>query len=289
MSDAATGTEQPFYFPVLPDPLLVRPGLFRFGTDFGNGIDDSRYFQRGNDIERVLTDKRRVLDSAPERLAMADGSDTSPALLAVIEAMTRRFEDEHGRSLDVSSSDDPRTRATQLATQVGEDFIVLLRDATGNERTALVCVCFPSGWAPERIVGLSFQAVHSPVPGFDSATPNMPGLVSALFEKGPYVRFVWTVCPDAVLDHHPTSGREAWTRLSPRGYLRVERQLTIPLAPLGASLFLIRTYVYPFRSLSAEQRTTLSLALKRMPPKMVRYKGLEIGSTRARQLLDATT
>jgi hypothetical protein len=56
----------------------------------------------------------------------------------------------------------------------------------------------------------------------------------------------------------------------------VERQVTVPFRALAASLFLIRTYVYPFESLTEIQRRTLAIALELMPGQIARYKGLDL-------------
>ena len=50
-----------------------------------------------------------------------------------------------------------------------------------------------------------------------------------MIERGPYVRFVWTLSADDCLDHHPEEGnRLPWDSHQGRGWLRVERQVTVP-------------------------------------------------------------
>ncbi|MBL9109773.1 MAG: hypothetical protein JNM74_10900, partial [Myxococcales bacterium] len=56
---------------------------------------------------------------------------------------------------------------------------------------------------------------------------------------------------------------------------RVERQLTWPFPEVSASLFVIRTFVYPIAELGAERVRTLAEALANMPPEIRRYKGLD--------------
>src|SRR4030095_6032948 len=90
-------------------------------------------------------------------------------------------------------------------------------------------------------------------------------LVASMIERGPYVRFVWTLKPDDVLDHHPDRGpHRAWSP-DGDGFLRVERQITQPFPDVGAALFLIRTYIYPFASLSAAERQGGARAGPTMP------------------------
>ena len=63
--------------------------------------------------------------------------------------------------------------------------------------------------------------------------------------------------------------RPKWNGQSP-GWLRVERQVTVPL--VTCSVFLIRTYLYPFASLTVDQRSLLSRSLRAMPDSFARYK-----------------
>jgi hypothetical protein len=117
-------------------------------------------------------------------------------------------------------------------------------------------------------------------------TEKSASLTSAMTERGPYVRFVWTISADLELDHHPEQGRRAvWSDRTPRGFLRVERQTTVPLRDSAASVFLIRTYLYGFDELAPDQCRTLSQALSLMPPEIARYKRLQVAIPRALQLL----
>jgi hypothetical protein len=161
----------------------------------------------------------------------------------------------------------------QLTLGLAEDFAVLARAPDGQARVSLVSVCFPSGWRPEAIVGLDFLQIHAPVPAFTAVARAASQLNEAMVTKGPYVRFVWTLSPDRELDHHPSRTRRRWAEASD-GYLRVERQLTVPFEELRASLFVIRTFCYPFAGLSEEQRRRIALALRASSDEMLAYKGL---------------
>jgi hypothetical protein len=97
-------------------------------------------------------------------------------------------------------------------------------------------------------------------------------MVTGMIERGPYVRFVWTVTADDHLDHHPEEGRRVEWRDARAGWLRVERQVTVPFSAVGASLFLVRTYVYPFASLADDERRVLATAIERMPTAIADYK-----------------
>jgi hypothetical protein len=257
----------------------MQPGLYRFGTDFGNGAADSRFFLRDEHTPRFLSEKRRVLALAPQRFRIAAGAGHAPALDAAIRFMRETLVAEHGESFGKLRD------FSELGLEIAEDFVVL-RQTEDGDRAVLVHVCFPSGWRPERLVGQSFLEIHATIPEFDGIRSAAASLVQAMLLRGPYVRFVWTISADDELDHHPELGRRGhWSPPTP-GFLRVERQITAPLPEAHASLFLIRTYLYRFDELTAEERATLAAALRQMPAAIVDYKGLRAALPAALRLLE---
>jgi heme-dependent oxidative N-demethylase alpha subunit-like protein len=271
---------RPFYFPVKPEPFRMLAGLQRFGTDFGNGEADRRFFPRDATSSRYLAEKTRVLASHPERSASdARGDADEQTLAAALVWMTRTLRAE-------GQGDFSSLSLAELAPRLVEDFAILARSESGADRALWLHACFPGGWRPEHVIGRSFAQIHSPIPAIGSVARSAAHLASAMTSRGPYVRFVWTISADDELDHHPEQGRRSpWTVRTPRGFLRVERQVTVPLADHGASVFLIRTSLYGFDELTAEQRATLSRALAQMPPEIARYKRLELALPRALELL----
>ncbi len=252
----------------------MTPGLFRFGQDFGNGQADTQFFQRDETFADYRRDKENVLSRSPHRLSRAMDLDAQRFQACVWEWMCARLRDEHGLHLGSGSSHEERDfRALTMAIQ--EDFALLHRGTDGRDRLVLLSVCFPSGWRPEELLGRGFDAIHSPIPEFEALSNKGDKLVSAMIERGPYVRFVWTVTADDRLDHHPTEApRDPWTKQSP-GILRVERQVTVPFPSENGSLFLIRTYLYPFAELTAEARQTLAMSIQSLSPAVQRYKGFD--------------
>jgi dimethylamine monooxygenase subunit A len=253
----------------------MQPGLFRFGTDFGNGDADSRYFPRDDQYARYLAAKARILQQYPTRTASdvkneAEANELELARRFIVETMAGEgYGDVSGLALP------------ELAPSLCEDFAVLTRSQDGD-RVLFLHACFPSGWRPEQVLGQSFVGI----PSIDQVTRKASSLVDAMLSRGPYVRFVWTISADEELDHHPEHGtRAAWSESTPRGYLRVERQTLVPLPGHVSSLFLIRTYLYGFDELTLPHRETLLRALQQMPPEILRYKGLENALPRALELL----
>lgn len=268
------------YFPVEPKAFSMRAGLIKFPTDFGNGDADNRAFQVDDELAATLAAKRapRAIGRYFESVETAAEAEAMASILRWVEA---RLADEAPERLQAALADgEARSRWDAIARAVQEDLVVLHEGAEGAGRTLLLHVSFPSGWHPERLIGTSFLHIHGPVPSFPGkdgdpkAGAAAASMVRSMVERGPYVRFVWTVRADDVLDHHPDcGGRRPWTEDS-QGYLRLERQLTFPFPEQRASLFLIRPYVRPFVSLDADEKATLRTAIVEMPEAFKAYKGI---------------
>jgi hypothetical protein len=271
---------RPLYFPVKPEPFRMQAGLSRFGTDFGNGEADRLLFPRDVTTPHWTSVKAVVLAAHPGRTACSVQTDPERQALDAARHWLEQTLQAEGHALPSGLS------LAQLAPRIAEDFVILHYPQGGVDRSLFVHVCFPSGWRPEHILGKSFLQIHAPVPAFDAVERAAPSLTESLVTRGPYVRFVWTISADGELDHHPEQGtRDAWTPDTPRGFLRVERQVTVPLPAQRAAVFIIRTYLYGFEELSAEQRAVLARALELMQPGVLRYKQLEAAVPRALQLL----
>lgn len=263
------------YFPVTEAPLKMTAGLKRLGTDFGHGARDAQLFQVDDERPRYLAEKRAA---PPERHQLAGTDAAAEAARAAGLACMREALAREAPALLAEADADRAARSPleAIARAVQEDFAIFAAD-DGDGRTVALDVRFPSGWRPERLAGASFVSLHAPVPGFVDTPAAARSMVDAMVSRGPYVRFVWTVCSDAALDHHPDArppvqwdvreARDAWR-------LRVERQVTVPLPAARASLFLIRTYLYPLHALSEREQRTLLRALEVMPEAVRAYKGL---------------
>ncbi len=261
------------YFPISLQPLKMTAKLARFGTDFGQRAHDRRFFQIDSQRSLYLAEKRRA---PPERhvLGSADRAART-ARAAVLAWMQATLAREAPEVLDECARDrEARDEFDALARALQEDFCVLCAGEANAGRATVLDVRFPSGWRPERLADASFRAIHAPVPGLLSHPGAAESMVRTVVERGPFVRFVWTLSPDDRLDHHPeATGRASWQHA--RGvWLRVERQVTVPLPEARASLFLIRTYQYSFAELSLDQRERALAALALMPPELRAYKNL---------------
>jgi hypothetical protein len=260
------------YFPVKDTPLRMEAGLLRHGSDLGNGAADRLFFQVDDQLERYRVAKR----AAPAaRHAILARDDAERAIqTAALDWLRATLTREHPELLGELGSHATSAGFAELVELVQEDVVVLRRLPDGGSAAIAVHVSIPSGWRPERIHGADFGAIHEPVPDFAKHPQAERSMVDAMVERGPYVRFVWTVSADDHLDHHPEEGRREPWRAGGSGFLRVERQTTVPLPEHAASLFLIRVYLTPFSDLTAEQRATLARALDVMPAPVAAYKGL---------------
>lgn len=262
------------YFPVRDTPLTMRAGLRPFGEDFGNGASDRLYFQIDDEQERYLTTKRAV--PAHRYVSHAKSPEHAQAHTTALFWVSDTLKREHGICLPLLTDDTASfaERWGAVHAHVQEDFALLHRGSEDLGEALCLYVAMPSGWRPERLLGATFTGIHEPVPGFAKLDTAARSMVRSMVERGPYVRFVWTLSADAELDHHPEEGHRIPWSAATEVFLRVERQVTIPLPTSGASLFLIRTYVTPVGKLRAPERATLHQALQSMPDDVAAYKGL---------------
>lgn len=268
------------YFPVSPAPLKMVAGLKRFGTDFGQGAADARYFQLDGERPAYLAAKRR----APPGRHLLAGDDASAerARSAGLSWLRATLQAEAPALLHEAERDETaRDPLEAIAFAVQEDIAILAAGDDYTGRMVALDVRFPSGWRPERLAGASFAGLHEKVPGFLANDAVARSMVATMVERGPYVRFVWALARDAQLDHHPDAMPVVET---PDWHLRVERQVTVPLPADKASVFLIRTYLYPIDSLSGAQREIIVEALRVMPDDVRAYKGLPDAATFSRAL-----
>jgi hypothetical protein len=261
------------YFPIGERPLRMSAGLHRFGTDFGQAQRDREFFQLDGERPRYLLAKRHA--PRPRRVLGSDDASAREARSSALAWMRAQLAIEAPEVLASAARDrDAHDELDALARSLQEDFCVMCAGDDYTGRAALIDVRLPSGWRPERLRDASFLSIHTPVPGFPGDAQAAQSMVRAIVERGPFVRFVWTLAPDSRLDRHPdVIGPASWQRAE-GVFLRVERQVTVPLTAANASLFLIRVYMYPFGELSAEQRARTLAALASMPEPIRAYKGL---------------
>jgi dimethylamine monooxygenase subunit A len=238
-----TNAPQPttVYFPLEHGRYEVKAGLYRFGTDFGNGEVDNRLFQIDMEFAAYRVSK---LAARYERLSKYYCVNRyAPVVSRVIAGfMVARLIREHpdcfqcetdrnnrlslhctltGETLDFD--DNMQLRAVRpgtelispayassldaIACQIQEDLAIISH--AGHNWVSAIHLCCPNHWAAEDKIGRDFSGIHRPVPGFEKINANANALVEAMISKGPYVRFVWGLATDKHLNHHPRLPRGA--------------------------------------------------------------------------------
>ena len=172
-----------------------------------------------------------------------------------------------------------------LASQIQEDIAVL--SYSGKNWVSALHICLPSYFDPRNVIGKDFTALHKPVPDFNDIGDHNK-IVQAMINYGPFVRYNSSFVSDNRLNHHPIP--PAWLnkpdKLKWKGkdfrsenelYLRVERQITIPLSEIESSIFLIRPYIYPLSILNKEDKIRLARELNSISELVLEYKGFREG------------
>lgn len=235
------------YFPPASGLYEVKPGLYPFGTAFGNGEADGHVFQ----IDATFDQYREVKRLARlERLSKYyQVFDYTPAVARettnfILERLTLehpdlfRLEEANGtrtlrctpteevltfdadlQRVGVTSRHTPVTppyasALDALAAQMQEDLAVVSTSGDGGDWVSALHICCPSHWAAEDKIGKDFATVHAPVAGIERINQAARQMVSAMVHKGPYVRFAWTIQSDSRLNHHveppPGVPAETW-------------------------------------------------------------------------------
>lgn len=179
---------------------------------------------------------------------------------------------EHYQSHFEAFGQEAKDSALALALSVQEDLVLMK-----GHRLEALWVCFPSNWNPLHKIGHSFAEIHAPVPHSDKLQAAQANLTTAMSQKGPFMRHVWSLSFDPSLSAHPDRPQVLEGQ---QVYFRTERQITLPMPELGRSWFLIRVYVVPIESVvdSAERRAALRKAMQTMPPAHQEYKSSTVAA-----------
>jgi hypothetical protein len=223
---------------------------------------------------------------------------TRPDAEAVVQALKNRTGAAAGAGASDKGGRDVGDGASlllgALAMSLQEDLVLMEQGADGIVRAVMFHVSFPSAWNPAEKLGQDLLALHAPVADNALLQGAAARLGTAMVAKGPFVRWVWTVTPDARWRAWPphSSPQDAATRPATRPtapadsgplQFRIERQTTMPLGE-GYGLFLIRVQLRPLDEVLATpgRLELLQASLRSMSDAMVHYKNL--ASVRARLL-----
>ena len=153
-----------------------------------------------------------------------------------------------------------------ICSQIQEDVCVMRFDELVSAH-----VCLPSWWSPAEKMGMGMREIHEDVPGMDKT--NYEHIWNACLNKGPYIRYNWSLTDTPVLNQHPSKniGKDFD---SGDLFLRVERQVLHGFPVVKSVIFLIRTYVGNINTLTTEQRIVLAKVIDEMNEEELIYKNL---------------
>ena len=150
----------------------------------------------------------------------------------------------------------------ELGFVIQEDLAVFHRS---NKLIALH-VSFPSVWVPKEKIGLTFAAIHQPVPGMESFLKNEQKYVSMMVEATtPIIRYVWGehygyfLCKEEPL---PSSTK----------VMHTERQTFVGIPEADLGLFLIRKKVMLYSDTSDDFKKWYQGQIKSMSLEQKAYK-----------------
>ena len=151
-----------------------------------------------------------------------------------------------------------------------------------------MCVCVPSGWAPEDKLGLDQAAIHAPVADNQALTAAWPRLVRLISSGAQWQRHVWTISPSPLYDQHPRRRAPVpWPQTSDPAdfahqcYLRAEHQTLFPVHDAHGrrarqTIFTIDLMVEALGSVvqTSERARRLHASLQSMSAAVLHYKNL---------------
>jgi hypothetical protein len=162
------------------------------------------------------------------------------------------------------------------ASRLVADDLCIMENVDGEWILTGAVVCFPSRWSLRDKVGTTLDAIHTPVPGYDSqlAKPTRD-YFDRMSDAKLVWRLNWTLLDNAEL-FQPVPNRRPVHGDPSSWYFRVERQTLRRMPHSGAVLFTIRTYVTALDALlesQAEAGPLMLHAIESAPAETLDYKG----------------
>ena len=254
-----------FDFKHISVPFRMQPGLSR--------LPPGSLHLRTLDPDSELFREKRAVSRLGTALHCKPGFDPAAALA------TLRHQASRSGIPGLGDAD----KALELL--VAQDLAVF-DAATGT--VPWLCVCVPSGWAPEEKLGLDLAAIHAPVAGSAALNAAWPQLLRLVSDGSDWQRHVWTVSPSPRYDQHPyRHARTDWPQtadpaaFAAQCYLRVEHQTLLPVHEASGrrvpqAMFTIDLMLEPLSEAvrTREQAQRLSAALQSMDDPVLAYKNL---------------
>jgi hypothetical protein len=153
----------------------------------------------------------------------------------------------------------------EITLQTQEDFVI--HKVSDTDFCHTTSVFFPTGWYPERSIGLPLHVLHHEIPGINLA--NSRKLLEAMVKSGPFERFVWSPIYENKLNFHPNLPRKVFEN---DFWMKIERQCLVGFPQLNCFLFILRPYI-----LNSDELDLKSLynSLIKMNDEEKKYKGIK--------------
>jgi len=255
-----------FDFAHIAVPFRMQPGLHRLAQG-------ARHLSALDPASALFLEKQRV-SAIGRALFCHDGFDADAAFASIL-AQARR----DGIAL-------PQGRPA-LELLLEQDLALLDLASAG---VPWMCVCVPSGWAPEEKIGRSLAAIHTPVADGATLAAGWPHLARLLTSGGEWERHVWSISPSPRYDQHPQRrAPPVWPAgddleaFASQCYLRSERQTFFPVRegdgqPTRQAVFTITPAIEPLSKAvrDASHAHRLHQALASMSEGVLAYKNLDL-------------
>ena len=165
----------------------------------------------------------------------------------------------------------------QIASWVQEDWALMSAEPPVRLNAGLIC--FPSRWSLADKIGLDSNAIHAPVPRFETVAKPTQNFLERMTTDKPMWRINWTIhdsnelfCPGP----HPSAKDLTTESILSRTFLRIERQTLRRLPRTKAIAFSIRTYLHPMTEVVADsqRKQQLKTTLANLNSETAAYKGM---------------
>ncbi len=150
----------------------------------------------------------------------------------------------------------------EMGFKIQEDVAIFHRS---NKLIALH-VSFPSTWIPKEKIGMTFSAIHQPVPGMKKFLANEKKYVDMMVNADkPIIRYVWGEHFGYLLS--PLEPVKEGIKI-----IHTERQTFIGMPEDDLGIFLIRKKVIPFLDTNREFQIWYANQIKSMSEEQKQYK-----------------
>jgi hypothetical protein len=267
---------------IYPPPIDGKPFRLNMGL---RSLEPQFWLEAGNDLAAQIPERIELASSVPD-VVYQELPGYEGAVQELISRIIENLKEFHDRDYSFTSNTvrhiptDTLVSLTcedvllQISTIIGEDLVVLSRE---DEEWKIVAgaVLFPSRWKLSKKIGKGMDAVHAPVPGYESAlAPYMTATFDKIGVDRPVWRKNWSLHSTEDL-HQPTSIHE---QVLPEDYWwRTERQ-TLTRSQEGEFLyFTIRNRAEPLVWIKENAQSALefSKTLESFSPETIEYKGLQ--------------